>query len=75
MIDGVGPLLGGGAWPAGRAATASTPRRSPVGEFGWLLCDAMTSGGLLAAIPPGASMPGWEIGRLVDGEPGAISVL
>lgn len=42
----------------------------------WLVCDAMTSGGLLAAVPPahaesaGAAM----IGRLVDGEPGAISV-
>ena len=40
----------------------------------WLVCDAMTSGGLLAALPPGASMPGCEIGELVDGPPGAISV-
>jgi selenide,water dikinase len=41
----------------------------------WLLCDAMTSGGLLAAIPPGATMEGWVIGRLVEGPPGEISVL
>ena len=39
-----------------------------------LLCDAMTSGGLLAAIPARASMDGAAIGRLVEGEPGTISV-
>jgi selenide,water dikinase len=39
----------------------------------WLVCDAMTSGGLLAAVP--RSMSGWEIGRLVQGEPGAIAVV
>ena len=46
----------------------------------WLVCDAMTSGGLLAAVPPGhaaeggGSMPGARVGRLVDGAPGTISV-
>jgi selenide,water dikinase len=41
-----------------------------------LACDAMTSGGLLAAVPAGAApaMPGTIVGRLVAGEPGAISV-
>ena len=39
-----------------------------------LLCDAMTSGGLLAAIPAGAAMEGAAIGRLVAGDPGAIVV-
>ncbi len=39
-----------------------------------LLCDAMTSGGLLAAVPAGAAMEGSAIGRLVAGEPGTISV-
>ncbi len=41
-----------------------------------LLCDAMTSGGLLVALPPGAEsgVPGAVIGRLIDGEPGALSV-
>jgi len=38
----------------------------------WLVCDAMTSGGLLAAVP--SEMSGWTVGRLADGEPGAISV-
>jgi selenide, water dikinase len=42
----------------------------------WLVCDAMTSGGLLAAVAPAsaASMPGAVIGRLVAGPPGEISV-
>jgi selenide,water dikinase len=39
-----------------------------------LLTDAMTSGGLLTAVPPGAVMEGAKIGVLVNGEPGAISV-
>jgi selenide,water dikinase len=42
----------------------------------WLVCDAMTSGGLLAALAPerASDMPGAVIGRLVDGPAGAISV-
>jgi selenide, water dikinase len=43
----------------------------------WLVCDAMTSGGLLAAVSPeqAGSIPGVLIGYLVDGEPGTISVV
>ena len=37
----------------------------------WLLCDAMTSGGLLIAAPDG---PGARIGRVTDGDAGRISV-
>jgi selenide,water dikinase len=40
-------------------------------ERRWLLCDAMTSGGLLVAAAAG---PGTRIGRLVAGEPGRIRV-
>ena len=40
-----------------------------------LLCDAMTSGGLLAAVAGGTDMEGWIVGRLVAGEPGSISVI
>jgi len=40
----------------------------------WLLCDAMTSGGLLVAAAPGDGAPGKRIGRLVKGEPGRIAV-
>ncbi|HEV3127992.1 MAG TPA: selenide, water dikinase SelD [Solirubrobacteraceae bacterium] len=42
----------------------------------WLVCDAMTSGGLLAAVPPeaAAGMPGPVMGRLTEGPAGTISV-
>jgi selenide,water dikinase len=41
-----------------------------------LCCDAMTSGGLLAAVEPSraAAIDGWPIGRLVAGPPGSINV-
>ncbi len=43
----------------------------------WLVCDAMTSGGLLAAVPGAGAqgMPGSVVGRLVEGPPGSIRVL
>jgi selenide,water dikinase len=42
----------------------------------WLLADAMTSGGLLVALPPerAGEVPGAVVGRLAGGEPGTISV-
>ena len=42
----------------------------------WLVCDAMTSGGLLAAVPAATAdaIPGATIGRLTDGPPGTITV-
>jgi selenide,water dikinase len=42
-----------------------------------LVTDAMTSGGLLVAVDPAhaGEVPGAVIGRLVDGEPGTISVI
>jgi selenide,water dikinase len=42
--------------------------------YRWLLCDAMTSGGLLVAAPEDSSAPGTPIGQVIAGEPGAISV-
>jgi selenide,water dikinase len=41
-----------------------------------LVCDAMTSGGLLIAVEleGAAVLPGVVVGRLVDGEPGRITV-
>ncbi len=39
-----------------------------------LLTDAMTSGGLLAAVPRPDEIEGWVVGRLVAGEPGTIAV-
>jgi selenide,water dikinase len=51
------------------APSVPEPRR-------WLACDAMTSGGLLVAVPSGhgQSVPGTVIGRLTDGAPGTIEV-
>jgi selenide,water dikinase len=43
-------------------------------ERRWLLCDAMTSGGLLIAARPDAGAPGTQIGRIVEGEAGRIAV-
>ena len=40
----------------------------------WLLCDAMTSGGLLVAAAEGSGAPGVRIGRLVEGPAGRIGV-
>jgi selenide,water dikinase len=41
-----------------------------------LVCDAMTSGGLLAAVPPerAGAIDGAVVGRLLAGEPGTIAV-
>ncbi len=42
----------------------------------WLVCDAMTSGGLLVAVPAdrASELPGVIIGRLVEGGPGEVTV-
>ncbi len=84
-IDGVLELL---ADPGEGAVAGGTRRnRADAEEFStfagtveearrWLVCDAMTSGGLLVAVAPDrASMvPGAVVGRLVEGRAGAIAV-
>jgi selenide,water dikinase len=84
-IEGVLPLL---ADDEERAIAGGTRRNRAYAEefttfddavpehLRWLVCDAMTSGGLLAAVPAerAAAVPGAVIGRLVDGPPGTISV-
>jgi selenide,water dikinase len=42
----------------------------------WLLCDAMTSGGLLIAVQAdrAGELPGVVVGRLTDGRPGEILI-
>jgi selenide, water dikinase len=65
---------GGSARNAADAEGFTTWAESVPAERRALLTDAMTSGGLLAAVPPGAVMEGARIGVLVNGEPGAISV-
>jgi selenide,water dikinase len=84
-IDGVLDLL---AAPDERAIAGGTRRnRAHADQFTtyapqvpeprrWLASDAMTSGGLLAALPPDTAhtVPGAQIGRLTSGDPGTISV-
>jgi selenide, water dikinase len=83
-IDGVLELLESG----GDAIAGGTRRNRAWAEsftrFGdgvdearrWLACDAMTSGGLLAAVPAelASAAAGVRIGRLVSGTPGRILV-
>jgi selenide,water dikinase len=84
-IDGVLELLGMGGEPA--VAGGTRRNREHAEQFSsfsdavaparrWLVCDATTSGGLLAAVPAGQvdAMPGTVVGRLVAGEPGTIRV-
>ncbi len=76
MIDGVEALLGvavaGGARRNREHAETFTTFGDAPEALRWLLCDPMTSGGLLAAVP--GDMPGWTVGRLVDGPPGTVCV-
>ena len=80
-IEGVLELLADDArWPAARGATAPTPTRSRPGRpasttpAAGSCCDAMTSGGLLAAVAPkrAAEIDGWVVGGLLAG-PAAAS--
>ncbi len=66
---------GGSARNAADAERFTTWSSKISAERRSLLADAMTSGGLLAAVPAGAPMTGTKIGALVPGEPGRISVL
>ena len=68
-------------------ALAEVPARArddllqgPAGVAPWrerLVCDATTSGGLLVAVDPARAgeLPGAVVGRLTDGDPGAIAVV
>jgi selenide, water dikinase len=81
-IDGVLDLLRGAEPPIAGGTRRNREWVEPRVEWAggvaeerrWLLCDAMTSGGLLVALPPGAEGPGTRIGRLRDGEAGRIAV-
>jgi selenide,water dikinase len=76
LLDDERALAGGSRRNRADAETFTTwddtvpePRRR-------LACDAMTSGGLLAAVPPefAATMDGWVVGRLVAGPAGTVRV-
>ncbi|MBV9212497.1 MAG: selenide, water dikinase SelD [Actinobacteria bacterium] len=83
-IDGVLDLLASAEPPIAGGTRRNREWIEPWVEWGevsverrWLLCDAMTSGGLLVALPP-ARRPsgalGVRIGTLVDGAAGRIRV-
>jgi len=81
VIDGVLELLaddravaGGSRRNREHAETFTTFSASVDEVHRRLVCDAMTSGGLLAAVPCGASMSGARVGRLIDGVPGLLRV-
>ena len=82
-LPGVVELLGGPEPPIAGGSRRNRYWVEPyvdwaklVGEpWRWVLCDAMTSGGLLVAAPPGSYDVGAKIGAVVAGEAGRISVL
>jgi selenide,water dikinase len=69
-------VAGGTRRNAAHAATFTSWSDVVREERRTLLSDAMTSGGLLVAVPADAAerAPGTPIGRLVDGESGRISI-
>jgi selenide,water dikinase len=82
-LPGVEELLRGDHAVAGGSrrnrAHAETFATFAAGVPEWrrrLVCDATTSGGLLAAVPPGAErlVTGTVVGRLTAGAPGTIAV-
>ncbi len=84
-IDGVTELLGDAEERAvaggtrrnrDHAETFSSFAASVPEARRWLVCDAMTSGGLLVAVDPqrAGQVPGAVIGRLLEGPAGTIAV-
>jgi selenide,water dikinase len=81
-IDGVLELLGSPEPPVAGGSRRNRDWLEPHVDWSedvpeerrWLLCDAMTSGGLLVAAAPGSDGPGVRVGRLVDGPAGRIAV-
>jgi len=81
-IDGVLELLGSDEPPIAGGTRRNRDWLSPSVDWAddvtedrrWLLCDAMTSGGLLVAAGEDSGAPGVRIGRLIDGRAGSIAV-
>jgi len=72
LLAGEDALAGGSKRNRADAETFTTWADGVPEPVRRLVCDAMTSGGLLAAVP--GEMEGWVVGRLVPGEPGTIAV-
>jgi selenide,water dikinase len=81
-IDGVMDLLASADPPIAGGTRRNRDWVSPLVDWApevdeerrWLLCDAMTSGGLLIAAPADGGAPGVRIGRVLEGPPGRIAV-
>ncbi|MDQ6605289.1 MAG: selenide, water dikinase SelD [Actinomycetota bacterium] len=73
---GEGAVAGGSRRNRAHAESFSAFAPAVAPERRWLVCDAMTSGGLLAAVPPerAAEIPGARIGTLANGPAGTITV-
>jgi selenide,water dikinase len=83
-IDGVIELLMGDEPPVAGGTRRNRAWVAPWVDFDaavpedlrWLVCDAMTSGGLLVAAAPGSTEPlGVRIGRLSSAPAGRIAVI
>jgi selenide,water dikinase len=72
LLEGDQALAGGSKRNRADAETFTTWKDGVPETRRRLLCDAMTSGGLLAAVP--GTMEGTVIGRLIAGTPGTIQV-
>src|SRR5919202_949582 len=68
-------LAGGTRRNRADADSFTTVRYGVPEPWRWLACDAMTSGGLLAAVPPerAGEIDGWTVGALAEGTPGTIT--
>ena len=72
LIEGVAELMEGAEPPVAGGTRRNREWVEPHVDWAddvnepsrWLLCDAMTSGGLLVAAPPGHEAPGVPIGRV-----------
>ena len=75
LLAGAEPPVAGGT-RRNRAWIEEVARWAPEvpEERRWLLCDAMTSGGLLVAAPPGAGRRACASAGSGDGEAGRIEV-
>jgi selenide,water dikinase len=77
LLESDAALAGGSRRNRADAETFTTFADSVPEPRRRLVCDAMTSGGLLAAVAPGRAgeIEGAVVGRLVAGAPGTISVI
>jgi selenide,water dikinase len=77
LLEGEGALAGGSRRNRADAESFTTWAADVPEVRRRLVCDAMTSGGLLAAVAPARAgeIDGPVVGRLLDGEPGTIAVV